>query len=259
MLATVTATPAPVRTVAQVDPPTSREIIRTVLPHNVRVLVYDGNTPRRTASGVVVSVQRDEAGPTSFVVTNAHVLDLEGIAAPRFAVVVDRRAEETEFPARLVVSGKVPEMDLGLIAVPNLSLPPARLAEESELELGEDVIVAAAPFGRPISLSGGMVSHLDWHRQSGEAWVLKTDAAIGYGASGGGIYSRSTGKLFAIVEGYRTARVNFSVSQEDFGFDVPMPGETFAAPVAKVRAFLTDRGYGHLLSGEQKVAAVMTR
>ncbi len=43
-----------------------------------------------------------------------------------------------------------------------------------------------------------------------------------------------TGKLIGIVEGYRTARVTIDDKR---GFDVPMPGETFVAPVTKLRQF----------------------
>lgn len=239
----------PVRAASQTEPAarSRREIIRGVLGHNVRVLVHDGERQRRVASGVVISVQQDGERPTSYVVTNAHVVDTTGYAAPRFSVVVDRRAESVEYPAKRVAIGKVPDMDLGLVAVEGLALPAAGIARTDELELGEEVIVAAAPYGRPISLSGGMISHLDWDPTSGEPRILKTDAAIGYGASGGGIYSLSTGKLVGIVEGYRTAKVSFAVAKEDFSFDVPMPGETFAAPTAKLRAFLDAQGFGHLL------------
>ena len=78
--------------------------------------------------------------------------------------------------------------------------------------------------------------------------MLKTDAPIGYGASGGGIFSLETGKLLAIVEGYRTAKVGFAVAEQDYSFDVPMPGETFAAPTSKVRRFLESKGFGRLLT-----------
>ena len=44
--------------------------------------------------------------------------------------------------------------------------------------------------------------------------MVKTDAPIGYGASGGGIFSLETGKLLAIVEGYRTAKVGFAVAEQ---------------------------------------------
>ncbi len=36
------------------------------------------------------------------------------------------------------------------------------------------------------------------------------------------------------------------MSNDDFSFDVPMPGETFLAPPAKIRGFLTRSGVGTL-------------
>lgn len=243
---------------ANAERPSRREVIRGVIPHNVRVFVYEGNKARRTASGVVLAVTQEGKAPRAYVITNAHVVDPKGLNAPRYAVVVDRRAESTEFDAKLAATGAVPDMDLGLLTVDGLSLPSAELAAADELELGEEVMVAAAPYGRPISLSGGIVSHLDWDKQTAQPKILKTDAAIGYGASGGGIYSLTTGRLLAIVEGYRTAKVSFAVSQENFSFDVPMPGETFAAPTPKIRAFLDRHGFGWILDARptEKVAAI---
>ena len=76
---------------------------------------------------------------------------------------------------------------------------------------------------------------------------MKTDAPIGYGASGGGVFSIPSGKLIGLVEGYRTAKVAFGgVAGSDFSFDVPMPGETFLAPPGKVRAFLARAGLARL-------------
>jgi hypothetical protein len=54
-----------------------------------------------------------------------------------------------------------------------------------------------------------------------------------------------------VVEGYRTAKVSIPVAQETYSFDVPMPGETFAAPAAKIRRFLADKGLGALLESSQ--------
>jgi hypothetical protein len=86
---------------------------------------------------------------------------------------------------------------------------------------------------------------------------MKTDAPIGYGASGGGVFEVPGGKLVGLVEGYRTAKVNFGgISHDDFSFDVPMPGETFLAPPAKIRGFLLRSGIGRLagLSGGPTMA-----
>jgi serine protease Do len=78
--------------------------------------------------------------------------------------------------------------------------------------------------------------------------MLKTDAPVGYGASGGGVFSASTGRLLAIIEGYRTAKIGFALEQQDYSFDVPMPGETFAAPTAKVRFFLKKNGFDRFVA-----------
>ena len=147
----------------------------------------------------------------------------------------------------VVATGQVPEMDLALLRVPGRELTPAELAADAELELGEDVVVAACPFGKSLSLSGGMLSQVEWDHETKCPKMVKTDAPIGYGASGGGIFSLETGKLLAIVEGYRTAKVGFAVADKDYSFDVPMPGETFAAPTSKVRKFLESKGYSRLL------------
>jgi len=76
---------------------------------------------------------------------------------------------------------------------------------------------------------------------------MKTDAPIAYGASGGGVFEVPSGRLVGLVEGYRTAKVAFGgMSNDDFSFDVPMPGETFLAPPGKIRGFLTRAGVGRL-------------
>lgn len=230
-----------------VERPSRRDMVRRILPHNVRFLVYDGDTARRTASGVVIGSETNAQGATTYVLTNAHAVDPAGIEHPRYTVLVEHQGDEVEYAASTVAVGSVPDLDLALVKVRGLSLPPASLADDAELELGDDVVVAAAPFGRAISLSGGMVSQVEWDRASHHPVMLKTDAPIGYGASGGGIYSLTTGKLLAIVEGYRTAKVGFAVADQPYSFEVPMPGETFAAPSAKVRGFLERNGFARLL------------
>ncbi len=224
-----------------------RSVAQRILPHNVRVFVYDGKEARQTASGVVVGSEARATGHASYVLTNAHALAVEGLEKPGLTIVVEYGPETVEYSAEPVAIGKAPEMDLALIKVRGVVLEPALLAEDDELELGSDVVVAAAPYGKSVSLSGGMISQVEWDRQSRKPMVLKTDAAIGYGASGGGVFSRTSGKLLAIVEGYRTAKVGFAVAEQSYSFDVPMPGETFAAPSAKVRDFLQANGFGRLL------------
>ncbi|MCP3164056.1 S1 family peptidase [Myxococcus qinghaiensis] len=234
------STPEPAR-------PTRKEMVRRILPHNVRLQITEADKVRRTASGVVVGSERSEDGVVAWVVTNAHAVVMDDLKSPTLNVLVDRRADVETHVGQVVATGQVPDLDLALVKVPGLSLPAVELADEAELELGEDVVVAASPYGRALSLSGGMLSQVEWDRESRRPRMVKTDAPIGYGASGGGIFSLETGRLLAIVEGYRTAQVDFAVREESYSFDVPMPGETFAAPSTKVRQFLQAKGFGRLL------------
>ncbi|HZH16435.1 MAG TPA: serine protease [Archangium sp.] len=227
---------------------TRKEQVKRILPHNVRLSILEEGKARRTASGVVIGSEQTPEGLVSYVITNAHAVEMGDLKDPRLVAIVDDRANSTEYQALVVATGVVPDMDLALLKVPGLPLRPAQLAADAELELGDDVVVAASPFGRALSLSGGMVSQVEWDKESKTPRMVKTDAAIGYGASGGGIFSLESGKLLAIVEGYRTAKVGFAVAEQNFSFDVPMPGETFAAPSSKVRLFLQQKGFARLLA-----------
>ncbi len=229
------------------------------MPQNVRVFVFEGDEARRTASGVVIGSESTPEGSFSYVLTSAHVVEPEGLEHPRIVVYADQNGDSFDYSARPVAVGKVPELDLALISIRGVRLSPAQLADDSELEPGEYVVVVAAPYGKSLSISGGLISQVDWDRKSRVPSMLKTDAAIGYGASGGGIYSASSGRLLAIVEGYRTARVGFAVAEQSYSFDVPMPGETFAAPSAKVRAFLANNGFGRFLEAHAGSGSEATR
>lgn len=236
-----------------------KSMLRRILPQNVRIFVYEGKEARRSASGVVIGSESTPDGCFSYVLTSAHVVDSEGFEDPRMLVYVDRDGDSFDYTARSVAVGSVPDLDLALIKVRGVSLAPAQLADDADLEPGEDVLVVAAPYGKSLSISGGLISQVEWDRQSRAPAMLKTDAAIGYGASGGGVYSATSGKLLAIVEGYRTARVGFAVAEQSYSFDVPMPGETFAAPTAKVRAFLEKNGFGRFLATRARPTAEATR
>ena len=225
-----------------------KSILKRILPQNVRLLVFAGGEARRSASGVVIGSEATPDGSFSYVLTSAHAVEPDGLEDPRMVVYVDRDGDSFDYPARPVAIGNVPDLDLALIKIRGVCLAPAQLAADSELEPGEDVVVVAAPYGKSLSISGGLVSQVEWDRKSRLPAMLKTDAPIGYGASGGGVYSASSGRLLAIVEGYRTARVGFAVAEQTYSFDVPMPGETFAAPSAKVRAFLENNGFARFVA-----------
>ena len=234
--------------------PSRRERIREILASNVRLEFRDGEETKRTASGVVVASEASLQGGASYILTNAHALDDRGFKDPRLLVAVERDGEEQEYIGEVLAVGTVPDMDLALLRVRGVRLPSVQLAGADELEVGEEVVVAASPFGRSVSLASGMVSRVELEPRTRVPRMVKTDAPVGYGSSGGGIYSVETGRLLAIVEGYRTAKMGFNVAEERYSFEVPMPGETFAAPASKVRAFMDANGLTRLLAPEDASA-----
>jgi S1-C subfamily serine protease len=220
--------------------------VQKVFPSAVRLQLAVKGEIVRSASGIAFA-RRDGA---SYVLTNAHVVEpakewrgpaevrvLAGASAPVVAKVVAR--------------GRIPDVDLAVLEVPG-ELPITPLAPDEELELGDDLVVIGAPFGKGLSVAAGIVSQVEYeHAENAAAprtpTALKTDAAIGYGSSGGGVFDVGGARLVGVVEGYRTARVAFGGRDaEEYSFDVPMPGETFVAPAAKIRRFLRDNGLGDL-------------
>lgn len=230
------------------------QVIRQVLPASVRIsLAVDGSV-LRVASGVIVGFHERAEGRVGYVMTNAHVVEVDDPARARVEVIVDGKGKSRTFPARVLARGEVPEMDLALLEVPGLVGEAARLVDDADLELGEEVVAVGAPFGRGLSVSSGIVSQLEWD-EAGAALGFKTDAPIGYGASGGGIFRVPDGKLLAVIEGYRTAKISLPMADRNYSFDVPMPGETFAAPAAKIRRFLRANRMEWVIAGAKQAEA----
>ena len=215
--------------------------IQEVLRNSVRIQLREGTELRRSATGVVIDVVDQGGQPVSYVATNEHVVDARELPGVTYEVLVDDKKGTRTYQATVLAEGEVPGMDLALLAVPGVKLEKATLAGDDEPEVGDEVVVVGAPYGRGISVSGGMLSQVEW--KDGTPTMLKTDAPVGYGASGGGIFSATTGHLLGIIEGYRTAQVQVPSESKSggFSFDVPMPGETFGAPVAKLRQFALER------------------
>ena len=220
------------------------KVVQKALRQSVRVEVLVKGKVERAASGVVVATE----GDTSYVLTNQHVVQREGLRGNASFQIVVERPRLHRLPARVIHEGKVPDEDLALLAVEGEPLPAAALAAEDQVDVGDDVVVVGAPYGRSLSVSAGIVSQLETDEQDARMQKsMKTDAPIGYGASGGGVFEVPSGRLVGLVEGYRTAKVAFGgISKDDFSFDVPMPGETFLSPPAKIRSFLVRSGIGRL-------------
>jgi len=218
-------------------------VVQKALLQSVRVEVTTSGRVVRAATGVVVA--NDEG--KSFILTNEHVVSRDGLkGTPAYAVVIERPALR-RITAFVRFEGEDPAEDLAILEVSEV-LPVVPVAPPLDVQVGDDVVVIGAPYGRSLSVSSGIVSQLEIvDGDPRQQRSMKTDAPIGYGASGGGVFGVPGGKLIGLVEGYRTAKVSFGgVAGSDYSFDVPMPGETFLSPPAKIRAFLVRAGIGRL-------------
>jgi S1-C subfamily serine protease len=221
--------------------------VQKVFPSAVRIQIFAGAEVVRSASGT--GFARD--GGRTYVLTNAHVVEPgRGWKGPVEVKVVPGGGAAA-LPAKVVAAGRVPELDIAVLEV-QAELPVTALGSDDGLELGDDLVVIGAPFGKGLSVAAGIVSQVEYDFAEGAAApraakAMKTDAAIGYGSSGGGVFDVPGGRLVGLVEGYRTARVAFGKQEEQYAFDVPMPGETFVAPAAKIRRFLVESGLGRLV------------
>jgi serine protease Do len=231
--------------------------VQKVFPSAVRIQIAAAGAVVRSASGVAFA--RD--GDRTYVLTNAHVVEASASWKEPVELRVLVSGAASPLRGRVVACGRVPDADIAVIEVRGSKVPITPLGPDDALELGDDLVVIGAPFGKGLSVAAGIVSQIEYELAEGTVAPrsprsLKTDAAIGYGSSGGGVFDVPGGHLVGLVEGYRTARVEFGKDEGGYAFDVPMPGETFVAPAAKIRRFLGDHGLGKL--GPGSTAAAMS-
>ncbi|MGI9336015.1 MAG: tetratricopeptide repeat protein [Gammaproteobacteria bacterium] len=155
-------------------------------------------------SGVVLSSRGD-------VVTNCHVVG-NGLR-------VTLQHARIEYPAQLTHADW--GNDLCLLSAPGLSGTPAARGKTSLLNVGSPVYAVGAPLGLELSLSDGLVSSL---RETVDASIIQTTAAISKGSSGGGLFD-SAGRLVGITSYYMLNGQNLN----------------FAIPVERVEALLERR------------------
>jgi S1-C subfamily serine protease len=121
---------------------------------------------------------------------------------------------------------------------------PARGA--SAPALGDPVWAVGFPFGGAMTLAGGIVSQVAAATSDAPSRLM-IDAPVGYGTSGGGVYTE-TGALIGMVAGFTTARVSSRDTAAAWFIDVPVPGQTLVTPLADLSRFLARHGRGDLLS-----------
>lgn len=214
------------------------DVIRGFLASAVQLRSERAEGARRAASGIVLAADADSR--RSWVLTTRHFLD------PAAAQQVFVSAPGRKGRVKAAVSAVSQDMDLAVIMVEGIALAPVRFKEV--VRLGDEVWIAAFPWGRQMTVVSGVVSQL--RSAEGElpleGTIRMVDASVSYGASGGGVFDAATGALVGIVEGYRTAQVSMPDRPERI-LQLPVPGETTVIPVVAIVQFLTGAGLDGLV------------
>jgi serine protease Do len=236
-------------------PPSREQVLQRILPATVQISLEQEGKRVRSGSGVVIAERSVGAGAECFVLTSGHTL-AGLIETQQVYVLLDRhRGKGSRRLARVLARRDDRTFDLALLQIQTDDCVAAELGTSPGL--GDTIWVVAFPWGREMTLVGGIVSQLNGEPadepESGAR--LMVDASVSYGASGGGVFDATTGRLVGLVEGYRTARVSFKGDTSARYIDVPVPGETYVSPLGDIRRFLTDNGYADLAGLRPALAA----
>ena len=172
-------------------------------------------TQRSVGSGFVIA-------PEGYILTNAHVVS----GAQRVQVVVPAAnadgslatalaGRSTVVPARIV--GLTSEIDLALLKVDGVTLPPLPLAGYRDLRQGETVFAFGSPGGLRNTLTHGLVSAVARQIDPDSPLIyIQTDAPINPGNSGGPLVN-----IRGEVVGVNTFILSQSGGNEGLGFAIP--------------------------------------
>lgn len=190
------------------------EVAKRVQPAVVNIQV---STPsaRGEGSGIVID-------PQGYIVTNNHVVTLEGAA--------DRADIDVIFPdgsrASAEMVGGDPATDLAVLKVDDVqNLTVAALGNSDDVEVGEQVIAIGSPLGLSRTVTEGIVSATQRPIALGDATsdgdvvidAIQTDAAINPGNSGGPLIDAN-----GAVIGINTSIFTQSGGSIGLGFAIPV-------------------------------------
>jgi len=235
-------------------------VLDRLLPSAVQIVLENPEGRRfRTGSGVVIASRSGGQGSECFVLTSGHtVADTKGQKAI-YLLFGRERGAGTKQIGSVVAYRATADLDLALLRAESDECVPAHLAAPPRL--GEAIWVVTFPWGRNLVLARGIVSQVNGDSATEREVTsrLMVDASVGYGASGGGVYSARDGGLIGLVEGYRTARVTSQGSEPSWYIDVPMPGQTLVTPLSDIRRFLAETGHSELILATRDTAGHASR
>jgi S1-C subfamily serine protease len=227
-----------------------QEVIDRITSASVKVTLDKDGRRLGSGSGVVVAsrIEGFHAEAVSYVLTAQHVFDGKNGAAILVYLTGVNAARVKKLPATLYRQGDAETLDLALLRVPGIALVPVQFPDDNEVRLGEEILVVGFPWGKRLGVFGGIVSQVPADTtgggptEEGAEQTIVVDASSAKGVSGGGVFREATGCLLGIVEGYQTASIAVESRTQSYSVKVPMPGETFVVPIARIRRFVDDAG-----------------
>ncbi|MFQ5342836.1 MAG: S1C family serine protease [Anaerolineae bacterium] len=179
---------------------------------------------RSNGSGFVLTAE-------GMILTNNHVIE----KAESVSVTLK---DGTVLPA--TVLGRDPSTDLALLKVESATpLPPIRLGDSDQVQVGELAVVVGSPFGFKQSLTAGYVSALGRTLRSGDEYgteidgVIQTDAAVNPGNSGGPLLN-AAGEVIGIT----TAIFSTSRGFQGIGLAIPINTAKLVAQELQTRSYV---------------------
>jgi len=219
--------------------PSRAEVIEQIVPSAVQIVLERDGERFRSGSGVAIAARPSAQGVECFVLTSGHTLSRRSETDRVFVLFGRHRSTGTKVAATIVAHGETENggIDLAVLRARADECAPVHFG--SPPRLGDPIWVVAYPWGRNMTLVGGIVSQINADPPGDRATAPRfiVDASVSYGASGGGVYD-ADGRLVGVVEGYRTARVAFDGDAPHQSITVPVPGETYVVPLADIRRFL---------------------
>ena len=205
-------------------------LTRKVWPSVVQIQVTSYGAREETARGdasVVVGRQRSTGSgfaidADGYIMTNAHVVN----GAQRVEVVLP--ADNADGTLATALSGKTylvaarivgiaAELDLALLKIDGMKLPPLPLATYTQVRQGETVFAFGSPIGLRNSLTHGLVSAVARQVDPDSPLIyVQTDAPINPGNSGGPLVN-----IRGEVVGVNTFIMSQSGGNEGLGFAIP--------------------------------------
>lgn len=226
-------------TISRFWEPSREQVVERILPSSVQIVLERDGQRFRSGSGVAIAARPSPRGTDCFVLTSGHTLSRRSGQDQVFVLFGRHQGAGSKAPATVLAHRDSEDVDLALLRAQTNECFPAKFGRPPWL--GDPILVVAYPWGRNMTLVGGIVSQINvdqpGDRDTAPRFIV--DASVSYGSSGGGVYDERTGRLVGLVEGYRTARVSFQ-GDASYYIDVPLPGESYVVPLADIRRFLIE-------------------